>query len=186
MDNGVEIRLRSSTRSEARTRAAINKLLAKYDLKDWIFTNIIEIDESCRPHSHPIVTLNTENEKREHLLLSEFVHEQLHWYEEQHADKRDRAIEVTARYYAEVPAARPEGAGDEWSTRLHLLVCALEYQVMKRLIGTRAARQTMVALSRHHYRWIYKSILKDEAKLLVILRECGLWPSPLGPALDHS
>jgi hypothetical protein len=51
------------------------------------------------------------------MALAEFVHEQLHWFEETHADARDDAIEETKQLYPVVPIARPDGAGSEVSIR---------------------------------------------------------------------
>src|SRR5205823_5677328 len=126
MSDGLEIRLRNGTLAEARMRDVLLRLLARYDLAGWLFTKLIEVDENAFPHSHPILTLNTAHERDETSALAELVHEQLHWFEEQHAESRERAILETAVHYTKVPSARPEGAGDEGSTRLHLLVCYLE------------------------------------------------------------
>jgi len=175
----VEITLKNGTPAEVRTRLVLHALLEKYDMTGWIFTNRVVVDETARPHSHPVLTLNTQNEHNEAMCLAELVHEQLHWFEEAHAERRDRAIDETSQYYAEVPSARPEGAGSESSTRLHLLVCYFEYQAMKCLLGAHAARQTMVALSQHHYCWIYRTVLEDERKICGIVQRHDLLPEPL-------
>jgi hypothetical protein len=113
MGNNLEILLKNGTPAEERMRTALFRILAKYDLTGCIFTNTIEVDEMASPHSHPVLTLNTEYEQNEMMILSEFVHEQLHRFEEAHADSRNRAIEETTLFYRSVPSMRPEGAGDE-------------------------------------------------------------------------
>ena len=148
-------------------------------MSGWIFTNSILVDETAIPHSHPVLTLNATHEQNETMALAEFVHEQLHWFEEQHAERRDQAIGETVLQYPIVPSARPEGAGDKSSTRLHLLVCYLEYQALKRLVGCHIARQTVFALSRHHYCWVYRMVLTTEHQLEVIVRKYDLLPEPL-------
>lgn len=179
MTSGLEITAKSGTPAEERMQRVLYGLFEKYDLSGWTFTRTIEVDEKGWPHSHPVLTLNTANERDEVMALSELVHEQLHWFEEDNQERRDRAIEETKLHYPEVPIARPEGAGDETSTRLHLLVCYLEYQAMKSLVGNRAARQVMEALSRHHYRWVYRTVLAEEAKIAEIIRMHNLVPAPL-------
>ena len=179
MTPAVDITLKNGTPAETRARGALLELLTKHDLTGWIFTNAVEVDETAWPHSHPVLTLNTQHTDNESMFLAEFLHEQLHWFEEERATDRDGAILETARYYSSVPSARPEGAGDEGSTRLHLLVCFLEYQALKRLQGNKRARRTITALSRHHYCWVYRTVLRDERKIEAIIRKFGLLPEPL-------
>jgi hypothetical protein len=151
----------------------------KYDLTDWLFTTRVDVDENAIPHSHPVLTINTEHEGNEALFLAAFVHEQLHWFEEEHAEIRDRAIDDTVQYFPKVPSDRPEGAGDEESTRLHLLVCYLEYQALKRILGIQTAKQTIIALSEHHYSWVYRTVLKDGPKIRRIIQKHNLLPASL-------
>ena len=185
MNNPLEIVLKNGTPAEERMRTVLWKLCADYDLSGWMFTRSIVVDENAIPHSHPVLTVNVENEHDEQMALAELVHEQLHWFEEEHAEDRDRAIEETNLYYRSVPSARPEGAGDEMSTRLHLLVCYLEFQVLRLLLGEPAARQKIQALSRHHYCWVYRTVLTDEATLAQIVRKHDLLPELLRAAKGH-
>jgi hypothetical protein len=85
-----------------------------------------------------VLTLSTEHADDALQLLAGYVHEQLHWYEEAYAEARDRAIEATRGPYPVVPVERPEGCGDEESTRLHLLVCCLE---LRRSSSSSASRR---------------------------------------------
>jgi hypothetical protein len=178
--NGIlDIRPKSGTPSERRMCDVLENLCRQHDLAPWIFTRRVDVDETAIPHSHPVLTLNTENEHDEAMALAELVHEQLHWFEEEHALERDRAIDETTVYYPEVPSARPEGAGDETSTRLHLLVCYLEYQALKLLLGAEAAHRTLLATGRHHYRWIYRAVLADEPVIARIVHTHNLLPPVL-------
>lgn len=179
MRSELNISLAHRSAAEERTRAALRALLATYDVEGWIYTPVVIVDERAQPHSHPILTMNVRHERHEHLLLSEFVHEQLHWFEEANSAARDRAIEETRRYYPHVPASPPEGAFDEYSTRLHLLVCHLEHQAMKRLVGHAVARDIMLTLSLHHYCWVYRTIVADEPVLAEIVSAHDLLPDPL-------
>jgi hypothetical protein len=173
------ISIKSGTPAESRMRALLALLPDRYDLAGWMYTNVIIVDQAANPHSHPVLTLNTAHERNETMALAEFVHEQLHWFEEARAADRDRAIEATRQPYPTVPSPRPDGAGTETSTRLHLLVCYLEYQALKCLLDPERARATIAAISNHHYRWIYQTVLRDEGIIGEIVRRHDLVPEPL-------
>jgi hypothetical protein len=175
----VNLTLRHGTAAEARTRALLLELMNKYDLRPFLFTTDIIIDEMAIPHSHPVLTLSAAPDSSPEHLLAIFIHEELHWFEEQHAAIRDRAVERTRDRYHEVPIERPDGSGDEWSTRLHLLVCYLEYQTLKALLGVAVAETTIRDLARHHYRWVYATVLRDEQEIGEIAREFDFLPDAL-------
>jgi hypothetical protein len=54
------------------------QMLASYDLSRYTFTRAVVIDEKAIPHSHPMLTLQTRHLGSDDLLLSAYVHEQLH------------------------------------------------------------------------------------------------------------
>jgi hypothetical protein len=78
--------------------------------------------------------------------------------------------------YADVPKGPPEGARDERSTYLHLFVCYLEYDALTQLLGPEAARSQIEKLADHHYKWVYRTVLKDGDKLRAILERHSLIP----------
>lgn len=164
---------------ECRARATLTALLAAYDLRPFFYTTDVVIDGTAVPHSHPRLTLGTGHADEPRFLLAEFVHEQLHWFEEAHAARRDAAIADSKALYPIVPVDRPEGCGSEDSTRLHLLVCHWEYQALKRLLGEAAGRDVIEALSRHHYKWVYRRVLDDEARIGRFIAAHDLVPEPL-------
>lgn len=179
MSEPLLITLRRGSAAEANTERALRRLEQKYALGPWLCTHALTIDEQAFPHSHPVLTLNTAHADDELMLLAELLHEQLHWFEEARAADRDRAIAATRQLHPNVPVVRPDGAGSEESTRLHLLVCTLEYDALKQLVGDAAARRTIEVLSRHHYRWVYRTVLDDAAPIRRLLRTHGLWPEAL-------
>src|SRR4051812_30597332 len=75
----IDISLAHGSKAEQQTKEQLQRLLGAYDLSKWIFTKSIIIDEQSIPHSHPTLTLHTRHLKDDELLLSTFVHEQLHW-----------------------------------------------------------------------------------------------------------
>ena len=174
-----EIVLKAGTPAEHKMRRCLESLYRTYSLAGWTFTSRIEVDQHGWPHSHPVLTLNTASADEEIMALTELLHEQLHWFEEENQEQRDRAVEATRERYPTVPAERPDGAGDETSTRLHLLVCHLEHQAMRQLVGAPRAREVMERQSRHPYRWVYRTVLADEAALGALVRTHDLIPAPL-------
>ena len=55
------------------------------------------IETGVIPHSHPVLTLNTQYIDRDTLQIATFVHEQLHWFFDAHAAATDSAIADLAR-----------------------------------------------------------------------------------------
>jgi hypothetical protein len=171
--------LASGSPAEERKRDLLTALKRQHDLSAWTFTHTVNIDEAGWPHSHPVLTVGTEHQHDSLMALAEFVHEQLHWFEERHADRRDRAIVATHKPYPVVPSLRPNGAGDESSTRLHIIVCWLELQALAQIVGPDAARQVGRRLSRHHYRWVYRTVLRDSALIAELISAHKMLPEAL-------
>lgn len=172
---GVQISLKSNTEKERRKKSQLERLFQQYELSKWIFTRSILIDEQTRiPHSHPVLTLNTNELQDDLLTLSTFIHEQLHWFEEANPKQRNNIIAELKKFYPDAPGGPPEGARDKYSTYLHLIVCHLEYEGMKQLVGNDKAKQVIDLLSTRYYRWIYRTVLSDGSKLKAVFEQQGL------------
>ena len=157
----LDISLKSGSPSEIQTKAQLERLVKTYDLSKWIFTKAILIDEKSIPHSHPVLTLHTRHLKDDDLLLSAFVHEQLHWFLVQNDKETNEAIKELRVVFPKVPVGSPEGIPeDEESTYLHLLVNYLEYRADRELMGELRAKQVMDFWATDHYKWVYKTILE--------------------------
>src|SRR2546421_1005332 len=157
--------------SEVQTKSQLQKLLAQYDLSRFIFTKEIMIDRTSIPHSNPVLTFHTRHLKDDELLLSTFVHEQIHWFLAQHEEQTEQAIKELRVIFPKVPVGFPEGADSEYSSYLHLLVNTLEYRADKDLLGELRARQVMEFWATDHYRWIYKQVLDEGDKIRAVLRK---------------
>lgn len=140
----------------------VQEILDKYDLTKWIFTDKIIIEAFAIPHSHPILTLNTRPKSQDE-LLSTFLHEQIHWYVDENKAWEQKAIAEFKKLYKDVPFGNREGAKDEYSTYLHLIVCYLEFKSMVLLVGEEKAEKVM--RETNHYTWIYERVLKDREAL---------------------
>jgi hypothetical protein len=155
----IEIKLAHDSKVEARTKDQLNRLLQQYPLAPWYFTRAILIDEKAIPHSHPVLTLHTRHLKDDDLLLSTFVHEQIHWFLDQHQDETKAAEEELKALFPKLPVGFPDGAQDEESNYLHLLVNLLEWRSDKELLGELRARQIMEFWAHDHYRVLYQTVL---------------------------
>jgi hypothetical protein len=156
----IEIALKHGTKIEQQTNEQLQRLLKAYDLAKWTFTKSILIDEESIPHSHPVLTLSARHVKDDELLLSTFVHEQAHWLLTQNPKATENAKQELRSMFPKVPIKPPEGASDEESTYLHLIVIYLEYRADRELLGELKARQVMEFWATDHYTWIYKTVLE--------------------------
>lgn len=174
----LEITLKHNDPAEQQTRRQLQRLLSAHDLSRWVFTRKVIIESgSVIPHSHPVLTLSTRHLKDDELLLSTFVHEQLHWHLEQNPRGTGEAVKELRTLFPKVPVGFPEGARSEESSYEHLLVCYLEYQAGRELLGELRARQVTEFWATDHYTWIYRMVLEQGRKIGGVIHKHRLLPS---------
>ena len=173
----LAIALKNGSPGEAQTRDQLQKLVTSYDVSPWVFTRSIVIDERAIPFSHPVLTLHTRHAKDDELLLSTFIHEQLHWFFTERPEATDLAIGDLRRLFPAVPVGGTVGARDERSTYLHLLVCYLEQQADIRLLGELKTKQVMEFWASDHYSWVYQTVLDRGREIRKILDDRKLIPA---------
>ncbi len=161
----LEITLKNNSQSEMATKEELQRLLKQYDTSKWTFTRKVVIEDNVIPHSHPVLTVSTREVGED--LLSAYVHEQIHWFLSDNRDHTFKTIEEFKGIYQKVPVGGPDGARNEFSTYLHLIVNYLEYEAMKELIGEAKARELLAA--KRYYRWIYKTVLDDGPRIREIV-----------------
>lgn len=105
------------------------------------------------------------------MLLSAYLHEQLHWYLEAHRAQTEAAEQELRKLYPKVPVGYPEGAQDEESTYLHLVDCYLEMKADRQLMGTERAAKVMAFWAGDHYTWVYKTVTRDEKTISGIIEK---------------
>ena len=178
----LEVTLKHMDDRERQTEQQLRRLISSYDLSKWVFTRIIAIESGYNviPHSHPVLTLSTRHLKDDELLLSTFVHEQLHWYLGYKSKETEAAYKELTAMFPKVPVGFPEGGNNEESTYKHILVCYLEYQAVKELLGELRAKQIMEFWSTDHYTWIYKTVVEREREIGSLLRKHKLLPVSRG------
>lgn len=166
----VDIRTAHGTAAENEAKSALREVLAEHDLRRWMFTDLVTIDERLPVGglSHPLTLRAATLVKRPARTVSVFLHEQLHWME---GGGTEAAAAEASRRWPDPPPP-PAGAADARSTWTHLSVCALQYFSLAELLGPAA---TAVELRRHEgYSWIYGQILADPGWFSGFLLRHGL------------
>jgi hypothetical protein len=171
-DDAVAIRTAHNSEGERAKAAQVQRLIDQYDLSKWTFTREVVVDHDARiSHSHPILTLDVPDKLyADDAVLAEYVHEQIHWLESAKPRATEAAIAELRKMYPNAPKRGPEGARDEYSTYLHLIVCHLEFEAMKELVGEERAR---AAMQKPYYRWIYRTVLADNEKIRDVVKRAG-------------
>jgi hypothetical protein len=175
-DRAIKITLKRGTKREKATRDQLLDLLRRFDLSRWLFTYDVVIEERSIPHSHPILTLNTRHLDDDRLLLSTFVHEQLHWFLTRRRKATTDAMHALEALFPKMPVHKPEGAGDQQSSLLHVVVNHLEFSAMRELLGEREALEVIEIWAGNHYTGIYRLVLDQDACIADVVTEHGLRP----------
>lgn len=173
-DHGIEIKLKQGNAQELLARDQLQRLLGEHDVSAYYFTKEVIIEQYAIPHSHPILTLNTRHLNQDDEALSTFLHEQLHWYLEANDDKVRAAEAELEKMYPEIPVGGQDGAADRESGYLHLVVCYLELQADRQVLGPERTAQVFQFWEHDHYRWIYHTVIQDEAKIAEVVDRNGL------------
>ncbi|MBF5043155.1 hypothetical protein FGE12_12220 [Aggregicoccus sp. 17bor-14] len=168
------VALSHGTPEERLTAEQLERLFGRYDLSPWLYTRSIAIDEESIPHSHPVLTLHTRHLRDDLLLLSTYVHEQSHWYLDQHRAATEAAVAELKARVPSLPVGFPEGANSLESSYEHLLVIALEERALQYLVGELQARQVMEFWAADHYRALYRYVLDHRSEVRRVMRKNGL------------
>jgi hypothetical protein len=178
-DFHYSIDLSAAQEAAERVLECTKRLREQYDLRRFEFTKQVRVAPTEIPHSHPTLTLNTQLFDADEILC-QYLHEQMHWYEEILGCARAESplIAELRRRYPRAPATLPEGARDEHSTYLHLLVNWLEIEAASQFLGSERARE--IASRLPYYRWIYRTVLSDWNELEALFRAHKI--VPIAPA----
>lgn len=173
---GVDIRTAHGSELERQGAEALCSALAGRDLRRYLMTDVVTVNEEIRGgFSHPL-TLSPRTLLRldPHGVLSVFLHEQMHWI---HGPGLDAATTEAAMRWPDPPPP-PSGSYDAQSSWLHISVCSLEYVSLAEVIGEADAA---AALRRQqYYSWMFEQILADAAWARNLLSRHGL-SVPAGP-----
>ena len=168
----IHIRLYEDTPLAQEGKKQLERILETYELDPWIFTDSVLIQSYVIPHSHPILTLNTRYTDNDKEQLSTFLHEQIHWFADADSIQTEKAIKTFREMYPKVPVGDGQGARTEYSTYLHLLVCWLEFDGLRQLLGEDEARS--IIESKTYYKWVYKKVLDEGNRIEAVAKKYGL------------
>lgn len=172
------LRITTKTDSPSETAAAADLIrsIQHLPITPWLFTHHAVIAENAIPHSHPTLTLTTRNAGN--FQVSSLIHEQLHWHCVNQDEHVTNVIERVLKHrYPDVPVGRPDGAATEESTYLHLVVCVLERDALRHLIGNESAQRVIDRFAAAGlYAWVYRTVTTDHDQLMDSLRAHGLDP----------
>lgn len=132
-DLDITLDFASVQQAAERVRDMLADLRQKHDLARFEYAKKVRIAPTEIPHSHPTITLNTWI-RDDLTLLSTYLHEQMHWYVTWYSHAfapqwQELFRQLRARYPA-VPVGGADGAQDEFSTYLHLIVNWLEIEAV--------------------------------------------------------
>ena len=186
-DDGVriDIDLGEAEREAERIRAWLEALRRRHDLERFEYTRHVRIVPAGPTYSHPILTLGTRFTETEDLLLSTYLHEQMHWYlwllgGPDH-DPVAPIFDELVRRYPQAPIWLPEGARSYEQTYVHLVVCWLEIEAAAAVIGRERANR--MADTTWGYRWIYRTVVTDRDPLCELFTTNGIYPMMPAPEL---
>ncbi len=165
---GVDVRTEHGSDSEEQGAEALRAVLAEHDLRRWMFTDLVTVDDDIRGGvSHPLTINPSSLTPRPAFAMTTFMHEQLHWLQ---GPGVDTATTEAGQRWPDPPPL-PAGAGEARSTWLHVSVCGLEYLSLSMVLGQAEAE---AELRQHRiYSWIYEQILADPEWLADFLDRHG-------------
>jgi hypothetical protein len=166
--------IEAHTAAEVATADQLRRLMREHDLRPWLYTKTIIVDENAIPHSHPVLTLHARHVKDDLLLLATFIHEQSHRYLVEHPQQTDAAVAAFDAIAPKFPVGYPDGAQSERSNSEHIAVIMLEWKGLRRLLGELAAMQVMQFWTTDHYRAVYRWVLEHSDEVTDAMKKTGL------------
>jgi hypothetical protein len=108
------------------------------------------------------------------MLLSNYLHEQIHWFLVIKEAQTNKAISEFKKVYPDFPVDTNGvlSARTEYSVYLHFIVNYLELSAMTELMGEEAARLAIGHMG--HYTLLYEKVLSDTDTIGEIVRKHGL------------
>jgi hypothetical protein len=174
----IDLDLDHARREAERVQGMLQALRRRHDLSRYEYTRLVRIAPGSDTFSHPILTLGNRFAESEDLLLSTYLHEQMHWYlwylGTPEFDPVAPFLDELVRRYPEAPTDLPDGARSYEATYLHLVINWLEVAATSEFIGR--VRACAVADAQRTYRWIYRTVLRDWDQLAELFERHGLVP----------
>ena len=174
----ITVDLSHARREGERVHALLLALRRRHDLSRYEYTKVVRIVPGSDTYSSPILTLGNRFAGSEDLLLSTYLHEQMHWYlwylDTPRHDPVAAFLDELVRRYPTAPTELPDGARGYEATYVHLVVNWLEIAATAEYIGRQ--RAFGLAEVQRSYRWIYRTVLRDWDALGELYERHGLVP----------
>ena len=181
----IDLDLDHARREGERVSGMLQALRRRHDLARYEYTRIVRVVPGSDTFAHPVLTIGNRFAESEDLLLSTYLHEQMHWYlwhlGTPEMDPVAPFFDELVRRYPEAPTELPDGARNYESTYLHLVVNWLEVAATAEFIGR--VRACAVADTQRTYRWIYRTVRRDWDALQELYERHGLVPIRSAQAL---
>jgi hypothetical protein len=166
---GIDVRTAHDSDRERQGSDALRAALGGYDLRRYLLTDVVTVNEEIRGgFSHPLTLSPGVLLRVPHAALSTFLHEQMHWIQGPGLDAA--TTEVSGRWPD--PPPPPAGGHSTESSWLHIIVCSLEYVSLAEVVGE--ADAVTVLSDQVHYSWMYEQILADPDWARGLLSRHGL------------
>jgi len=171
----LKITTKNNSEKEIQRKEQIERLAAQYDLKKWIITKDILIEQGVIPHSKPVLTLNVRWLDNDDAALSMLIHEEAHWFLGEHWQSGGRkCVFRTMQMFRGLPIGAPDGSMDEMDNYVHVIVNWLEWQGLEEYVGTERARAVIDMKAADHYKAIYKLVIANREKIGEVLQRYRL------------
>lgn len=177
----IEVDLSEVKRKALKAKTYLKELREKFNLSKVEYTHHIRIAPLEIPHSHPILTLNTQSidtgKIGKRSLLAQYIHEQIHWGLDLFKEEEIRdAIAFFEDFYPDLHSSFPETAQDRYSTYLHIIVNWFELDFLRQFLGTNEADE--IILNSYAYAKIYTLVHKEFEFIKEQLESFGIYPLP--------
>ena len=187
--SATQARITFIEEEQERARQQLRRLLSQYELDPWIFTQRVKIEAGVDPHSHPILTLNTDFLDNDELQLSVFLHEQAHWFVSQSVPPRASEDGEEVAVIQELRQMYPNPPVPDYNAYLHLVVAWVELDAMAELVGEQKARPLLREKVQRlvteplsdvdkRYSWYNMRVLEDTEAIGKILQKHELIITP--------
>ncbi len=164
----VSISLKNNSERERVSKELLERVLSKYHLEKWVLCRDVTIEQDAGGKAFPLITLSAWKDSEEG-ILAQFLHEQIHWIEKGKKEEMGQAIEELKSIFPDAPINKPEGGGSQSSTYKHLIVCRLEFLVLRELLGEDRAKG--VVLENKNYTWIRRTIIERGADIDFVIKK---------------
>jgi hypothetical protein len=145
-------------------------LRRRHDLARYEYTNVVRIVPGGETFARPVLQLGNRFASSEDLLLSTYLHEQMHWYlwylGTPERDMVAPFMDELVRRYPDAPIDVADGSARGYdATYEHLVVNWLEIAAASEFIGRDRALAVARAQRLRSYGWLYDTVVRDWDKL---------------------